>query len=256
MNKDEFLRQLEQLLGSISPEERADAMAYYRSYFEDAGIENEASILEELESPQKVAQSILKDTGAENTAAAKQQEQTKSSYEYSGGYRNGSGYGNNNGYGNRNGYGNYNSYGNQNDYGGASYAEQNKQKNKNAAQAIGIAAVILLSPVWGTILITIVSVIIGLICALFGVILAVVAVMGAMLIVGISMIVTGIGSIGSGSAAASIGVIGVGFLALAAGILIVIATVWVCGVFVPWVCREIAGGCKNLWNKRKGKKLL
>ena len=66
MNKDEFLRQLEQLLGNISPEERADAMAYYRSYFEDAGIENEASILKELESPQKVAQSILKDAGVED----------------------------------------------------------------------------------------------------------------------------------------------------------------------------------------------
>ena len=44
MNKEEFLKRLEQLL--------SDALAFYRSYFEDAGIGNEASILEELESPE------------------------------------------------------------------------------------------------------------------------------------------------------------------------------------------------------------
>ena len=49
MNKEEFLKRLEQLLSDISEEERADALAFYRSYFEDAGIGNEASILEELE---------------------------------------------------------------------------------------------------------------------------------------------------------------------------------------------------------------
>ena len=48
MNKEEFLKRLEQLLSDISEEERADALAFYRSYFEDAGIGNEASILEEL----------------------------------------------------------------------------------------------------------------------------------------------------------------------------------------------------------------
>ena len=53
MNKEEFLKRLEQLLSDISEEERADALAFYRSYFEDAGIGNEASILEELESPEK-----------------------------------------------------------------------------------------------------------------------------------------------------------------------------------------------------------
>jgi uncharacterized membrane protein len=60
MGKEEFLRQLEALLYDISAEERADAMAFYRSYFEDAGPENESAILKELESPQKVAESIRK----------------------------------------------------------------------------------------------------------------------------------------------------------------------------------------------------
>lgn len=60
MNKEEFLRQLELLLEDISAEERADAMAFYRSYFEDAGEGNERAVLEELESPKKVAENIKK----------------------------------------------------------------------------------------------------------------------------------------------------------------------------------------------------
>ena len=68
MNKEEFLKRLEELLSDISEEERADALAFYRSYFEDAGIGNEASILEELESPEKVAEVIKKDLGVSETA--------------------------------------------------------------------------------------------------------------------------------------------------------------------------------------------
>ena len=58
MNREEFLKQLESLLTDLTYEEREEAMDYYRNYFEDAGEENEANVIAELESPQKVAQSI------------------------------------------------------------------------------------------------------------------------------------------------------------------------------------------------------
>lgn len=58
MRKDEFLIRLEQLLYDIPKEERDEALEYYRNYFDDAGIENEAAVLEELGSPQKVAAGI------------------------------------------------------------------------------------------------------------------------------------------------------------------------------------------------------
>ena len=58
MNKDLFLEQLERLLYEIPKEERDEAMDYYRSYFDDAGVENEAIVLEELESPKIIADSI------------------------------------------------------------------------------------------------------------------------------------------------------------------------------------------------------
>ena len=63
MKREEFLKQLEQLLDGISEEEKADALTFYRSYFEDAGEENEESVIAELESPEKVAQSIKKNLG-------------------------------------------------------------------------------------------------------------------------------------------------------------------------------------------------
>lgn len=58
MNRNEFLRQLEQLLCDIPENERREAMEYYRNYFEDAGPEKDAQIIEELGSPQEVAASI------------------------------------------------------------------------------------------------------------------------------------------------------------------------------------------------------
>ncbi len=58
LSKDLFLAQLEQLLYDIPKEEREEAMDYYRSYFDDAGAENEAAVIEELDSPQKIAQGL------------------------------------------------------------------------------------------------------------------------------------------------------------------------------------------------------
>ena len=58
MSKNEFLNQLSILLSDVSPEEREEVLAYYREYIEDAGLENEESILEELGTPESVAAEI------------------------------------------------------------------------------------------------------------------------------------------------------------------------------------------------------
>ncbi|WP_461813126.1 DUF1700 domain-containing protein [Faecalimonas sp.] len=58
MNRIEFMTELEKLLREISQEERREALQYYEDYFADAGIENEQHIIDELESPKKVAQTI------------------------------------------------------------------------------------------------------------------------------------------------------------------------------------------------------
>lgn len=58
MNRIEFIAELEKLLQDISSEERKEAVQYYKDYFEDAGLENEQHIIEELGSPKKVAEII------------------------------------------------------------------------------------------------------------------------------------------------------------------------------------------------------
>jgi len=63
MGKKEFLDRLERLLGDISQEEREEAVTFYRSYFDEAGLENEAFVIEELGSPEKAAEAIKRDLG-------------------------------------------------------------------------------------------------------------------------------------------------------------------------------------------------
>ena len=58
MNKEQFLDELEKLLQDIDSIERDEALNYYRDYFEDAGSEHEQEIIDELGTPEKVAQTI------------------------------------------------------------------------------------------------------------------------------------------------------------------------------------------------------
>lgn len=61
MNRTVFMERLRECLADISAEEREDALTYYESYFEEAGVENEAQVIEELGSPEKVAENIKRD---------------------------------------------------------------------------------------------------------------------------------------------------------------------------------------------------
>lgn len=61
MSRKEFMEQLARLLGGISESERQEALDYYNSYFDDAGPENEAAVIQELGSPGKVAAIIKAD---------------------------------------------------------------------------------------------------------------------------------------------------------------------------------------------------
>lgn len=61
MNRAEFLKQLEYLLQDMPEDEREDAVAYYRDYFEEAGPDQEAAVLRELGSPERIAAMIRAD---------------------------------------------------------------------------------------------------------------------------------------------------------------------------------------------------
>ena len=54
MTREEFLRRLNELLSDVTDEERAEAIRFYEEYLDDAGPEQEAQVLAELGSPEKV----------------------------------------------------------------------------------------------------------------------------------------------------------------------------------------------------------
>ena len=58
MNKAMFMARLRELLADITEAEREEALNYYEDYFDDAGEENEESVIEALGSPERVAATI------------------------------------------------------------------------------------------------------------------------------------------------------------------------------------------------------
>ena len=230
MNKDEFLRQLEVLLSGISQEERTEALAFYRSYFEDAGEANEAKILEELESPQKVADSIIKDLGVQAGEAGASGAQGAAQGSPAGAVT-GAGW-------------------NPAAQGAAQNAAYSAQE-KDGMPGWAIVLLVITSPVWLVMILVILSALLGIVAALFGIAIAVVAVMGALLICGVVIFGAGIGTAFAGNPAIGIGLMGAGLIVLAIGILAVVLVVWIFGGFLPWALRGIWKLCKKPFNKRK-----
>lgn len=65
MTRQEYMQQLAALLAPMPEAERRDALDYYEEYFDAAGPEKEAQTIQELGSPQNVAEKIWEGTGAQ-----------------------------------------------------------------------------------------------------------------------------------------------------------------------------------------------
>ena len=258
MNKEEFLKRLEQLLSDISEEERADALAFYRSYFEDAGIGNEASILEELESPEKVAEVIKKDLGVseaadvetheadvrgekveahtEETSGNGQKTETGTDDPYMNSLYGSSTYGSGS-YNQKNTAYTGGTYGSQNTSGQIDIENLKKenQKNKTERTVLWVILAVLTSPVWITVAVAV----------------SIVAVMAALVITGFVLAGIGVGYLFTKGVAVGLGLLGGGLLVLALGVLAVWLVVWCFGWFVPWAVKGIAELCKKAFGKTK-----
>lgn len=242
MNKDEFLRQLEALLSGISQEERTEALAFYRSYFEDAGEANEAKILEELESPQKVADSIIKDLGVQPGEAGASGAQGAAQGSPAGAVT-GAGW-------NPAAQGAAQNASKGVPQGAAQNAAYSTQE-KDGMPGWAIVLLVITSPVWLVMILVILSALLGIVAALFGIAIAVVAVMGALLICGVVLFGAGIGTAFAGNPAIGIGLMGGGLIVLAFGVLAVVLVVWIFGGFLPWALKGICKLCKKPFNKGK-----
>lgn len=66
MTRQEYMQRLAALLAAMPEAERRDALDYYEEYFDAAGPEKEAQTIQELGSPQNVAEKIWEGTGAQS----------------------------------------------------------------------------------------------------------------------------------------------------------------------------------------------
>lgn len=234
------MRQLEMLLSDISEEERADAMAFYRDYFEDAGIGNEERVLEELGSPENVAEIIKRDLGMLTIAGVNNEKKEKSTTA-------GAGYGT---YDEANHTYTYRSTQSQQarNEGYTMYHDSvnpsHNEKHSNTILILAIIIAVLTSPLW-------LGIVTGLLGTVFGISVTLIACTFAMFAVGIAFVGVGISMIMGISGAAGVAFIGAGLLVLAIAILMLNACVWVFGRFFPWAVKGLIGLCKKLFGKNK-----
>jgi len=69
MNRHEFIEELKRKLRKLPYDEVKEAIDYYEGYFDDAGIENEQTVLTELGSPSAVASQIIASFAIKETEA-------------------------------------------------------------------------------------------------------------------------------------------------------------------------------------------
>lgn len=212
MNRKQFMNALERLLRDLPENERAEALQYYNDYFDDAGEENEASVIEELESPEQVARTIRE--GMSGSAG----EYTENGYEDSR-FRDHQDI--------------------SSDYQTARPADEKKRKSGNPWKILCIILLcLILFPI-------IIPLGIGVLAVIAALILAAICLIGGVgligfvpLLVGIATIIVGIFRIAA-FPAVGFALLGIGCLLLAAGILAALITVWIFLKLVPGVIRGI-----------------
>ncbi len=216
MSREEFMRQLEALLTDISEEEKREALSYYRSYFEDAGEENEERILKELESPQKVAATIKADLGIEQNPGMGSY--TEHGYE-------------DERFEQKHAVDLKKETGRQRRDGGSAY-----QGNQTLKILLIVVIALVTSPIWGGLLT-------GILGAIFGIAVGVVATAAALYICGGVLLGIGIGQFAVGSIGVGFALAGAGMLVWAIALLVTVFSVWICGKAIPWICNMVG----KLW---------
>lgn len=218
MNRVDFMKQLESLLQNISPAEREEALQYYNDYFDDAGAENEQSVIEALGNPAKVAENIKRDL-------------------YGGGYGD-------------------NAYqrtpvGERAVVQYQQTAELPKQESRMSTGMIVLIVIlcVLASPVILGVGSGVLGTLAGLIAAWFSLILAfgvaavvLIFVMFALLVVGVMCLFQ--------SPLVGVAVMGGGMICGGLGILFLMLTIAMAGIATPAICRGIVGLCRKIFGKQ------
>lgn len=236
MSRKEYMKELAYLLQDIPDGEREEALAWYEDYFDEAGPEQEAEVIQKLGSPAKVAAVIKDGLGGRNEEAGEYTET---------GYRD-------------------DRFREDNkvpeprmeplredkdtayQYGGAGRKEKKKRSRGE------ILLIVMLCIVAIPVVLPIIGSVFGVLAGLLGAGLAIAVAVPVCVVVAV---ILGIVFIGVGIAEVFLSpglgllMIGGGFLALAAGILLILACVLVIGKFIPWIIRLITGFAGKIFKR-------
>ncbi|MGF0032066.1 DUF1700 domain-containing protein [Bariatricus sp. SGI.154] len=267
MNRIEFMTELAALLQDVPVEERVEAMQYYNDYFDDAGEENEQQVILELGSPKKVAATIKADLANQeeqgeytengytdtrfekkdmpaDRSAYRSESQERRSQESSGqesGYQ-------------KSGYrgGGYRDGGYQNgEYQGHGYASDGEQpkSNKTLKVALIVILIIVASPIVLPILLGIAAVVFGMIMVAAVLFVSLVIASVAVVFAGVCVFISGLVSL-IPEIAVGLALIGTGLILTVIGVIATVASVKLCIVVFPGICRGIVWICRWPFQRR------
>lgn len=226
MNRIDFIVELERLLGDIPADERREALEYYENYFAEAGAENEATVLRELESPKKVADKIkaglqggeeesseYRETGYADTRFEEKEEVVRRAQ--------------------------------QTDQGNA--AQTNKKPwTSNLLKIVLIIAIII---VGFPVISSVAGVLLGVICAVLAVIFGLVVAAVAVAIAGICVFFYGFAYFATYVPAAFL-TIGIGMILTGVGVAGTVLMIGLCVKLFPAVFRGIVNLCSRLLHRK------
>ena len=218
MTKEQFLFQLEQKLLDIPEDERAEAMEYYRDYFNDAGPENEEQVIAELGSPDKVAASIKEGlrAGREDAGTIGQPPQTRGAAQ--------------------------------------SYSEASKNRKQTDSRSkwiLIILVAIFTFPFWIGVVGAIFGVLVAVVATIFGLLVASVALAAVGIVAGLICFIVGIVRFFTGGLVSGLMTVSAGLLLFAMGCLCTAALIFVLGQVIPWMLRGISNLLHNGFHRRK-----
>lgn len=247
MSREHFLQELGYLLSDLAEDERETALEYYRDYFDEAGPEDEAEILEHLGSPEKVAAEIrwgLREDGQsgefsergyrderfaeDNQVPDKYAQTVRSTFQRSS---------------------------EEEERGGRCRSRHTRrsgdQEDRNGRNGLLLILLFIFFglPLMGSIISAGFSVVFGILGGVLGIFGGLFGLIAAGFAGIIGLIAGGIGLIGGGvgmlvsMTSLPVGLMSVclGFLSVAVGMLLIIAVRWGCVVAVPGVCRFCVG---------------
>lgn len=255
MNRVEFMTELAILLQDIPAEERKEAMQYYNDYFDDAGVSEEANIISELGSPEKVALEVkaglnrqeeevheYRETGYTDTRFEYKESPVEYSFESK--------------KDNADQY-HYNTEDTKNGSGSYHYVEGNEasetvytEKFKILKIVLQIVAALIVLPVIGPVAAGLVIATAGIVIAIVAVFLSLVVASGSVAVAGVALFVSGLVTVIT-NIAAGLMLTGSGLIVTVLGVIATVGSVRLCIIVFPVIVKGIIWICKKPFQRGK-----